>query len=309
MTADGGATTWTAQPSTVSSPVAFYGVSFVDTQTGWAVGGATGQPATVVHTADGGSTWTTQPVGDGTTILRAVSFVDASNGWVVGDAGLVKRTADGGSTWTTQTAGTALPLFDVVLHRSRSTGGRSAARRTTCPSSGGRSTAARPGPPRRRGPSTSCAPCGSSTPITAGRSGDGGTILRTTDNGVPVTTLTVDPPAPDGLGGWYVTAPTIYLASDKPGITYYRIVGGSPGPVSTYSTPFLYTTEGTSTLEYFSVDTADNREATNSALFGVDLDASLDPVPPWPPPRCHRRSAWWTGTRRRTAAPGSTTTG
>ncbi len=38
----------------------------------------------------------------------------------------------------------------------------------------------------------------------------------------PVTTITINPSLPNGANGWYVTTPTINLASNKPGTTYYQ---------------------------------------------------------------------------------------
>jgi len=38
----------------------------------------------------------------------------------------------------------------------------------------------------------------------------------------PVTTITMNPTLPNGANGWYVTTPTINLASNKPGTTYYQ---------------------------------------------------------------------------------------
>ncbi|MBI5869554.1 MAG: Ig-like domain-containing protein [Actinobacteria bacterium] len=84
------------------------GISFIDANTGWAVGSA----GTVLKTADGGATWSPQipspntcagvtPYGNGCG-LKGVSFIDASNGWVVGDYGTIWHTVTGGSSWTSQ---------------------------------------------------------------------------------------------------------------------------------------------------------------------------------------------------------------
>jgi photosystem II stability/assembly factor-like uncharacterized protein len=78
------------------------GVSFVDANTGWAVGG------TILHTNDGGATWTDQGYGG-----AAVSFVDANTGWAVGERGTILSTTDGGATWTPQASGTNALLTGV----------------------------------------------------------------------------------------------------------------------------------------------------------------------------------------------------
>jgi photosystem II stability/assembly factor-like uncharacterized protein len=81
-TTDGGAT-WTSQSSGTTLPL--YGVSFVDANTGWAVG------YTILHTTNGGATWRNQGYGG-----VAVSFLDANTGWVVGGGGTILHTTTGG---------------------------------------------------------------------------------------------------------------------------------------------------------------------------------------------------------------------
>jgi photosystem II stability/assembly factor-like uncharacterized protein len=49
------------------------GVSFVDQNTGCAIGG------TILHTTNGGATWRNQGYGG-----HGISFVDANTGWAVG---------------------------------------------------------------------------------------------------------------------------------------------------------------------------------------------------------------------------------
>jgi len=83
-------------------------VSFVDPNNGWAVGGS----GTILHTSDGGVTWTPQTSGTGDD-LNGVSFVDANNGWAVGGSGTIVHTSNGGVTWTPQTSGTGENLYGV----------------------------------------------------------------------------------------------------------------------------------------------------------------------------------------------------
>jgi photosystem II stability/assembly factor-like uncharacterized protein len=113
-------------------------VFFVDTRRGWAVGAE----GSIVHTDDGGETWTRQksPVGfhhmrvffanphkgwiaseqthilttddggrnwrvqfqDEDFILKSISFTDALHGWTVGEFGCIYQTTDGGAHWEKQ---------------------------------------------------------------------------------------------------------------------------------------------------------------------------------------------------------------
>ena len=77
-------------------------------QSGWAVGDG----GTILHTSDGGATWSPQTSGTGT-VLNSVSFVDANNGWAVGLAGVIVHTTNGGTTWSPQTSFTLETLDDV----------------------------------------------------------------------------------------------------------------------------------------------------------------------------------------------------
>ncbi len=76
---------------------------------GWAVG----LRGTIVHTSDGGTTWSPQTSGITANRLNSVSFVDAHNGWVVGDFGTVLHTSDGGTTWSPQTSGFCCNFYGV----------------------------------------------------------------------------------------------------------------------------------------------------------------------------------------------------
>jgi photosystem II stability/assembly factor-like uncharacterized protein len=56
---------------------------------------------TVLHTANGGKSWTSLETGAGHP-LSGISFSDNKNGTVVGDYGVIMRTTDGGVTWLDQ---------------------------------------------------------------------------------------------------------------------------------------------------------------------------------------------------------------
>jgi photosystem II stability/assembly factor-like uncharacterized protein len=72
-------------------------VTFIDAQQGWAVG----HDAVVLHTADGGRTWTLQHFQpDLNKALLDVLFLDAQHGFAVGAYGLLLETRDGGKQWT-----------------------------------------------------------------------------------------------------------------------------------------------------------------------------------------------------------------
>src|SRR5262249_6852922 len=64
-----------------------------------------GTPGTrVLHTADGGGSWSLQATGQNLPI-RALSFVDERRGWAAGALGAILATTDGGATWRVQRAG------------------------------------------------------------------------------------------------------------------------------------------------------------------------------------------------------------
>jgi photosystem II stability/assembly factor-like uncharacterized protein len=79
------------------------GISFINDSIGW----ASGCSGFILHTTDGGATWTTQNSGT-TSGLAAVIFVDNEYGWVSGGTGypnescVVRHTTDGGTTWMPQ---------------------------------------------------------------------------------------------------------------------------------------------------------------------------------------------------------------
>jgi hypothetical protein len=55
----------------------------------------------VLHTVDGGATWTEQPT---YTLfgLRCVTFIDGNEGWALGYGGTILHTVDAGATWVNQ---------------------------------------------------------------------------------------------------------------------------------------------------------------------------------------------------------------
>ena len=96
-----GGFTWTREKLPKDAPE-ISGLQFLDAQTGWAVGVSedweTGvETGWVLHTTDGGKTWTRVP-GLDDAVPYAVRFSDAQHGWIGGDNG-VWATSDGGTTW------------------------------------------------------------------------------------------------------------------------------------------------------------------------------------------------------------------
>ncbi|MDP1622875.1 MAG: YCF48-related protein [Bacteroidales bacterium] len=69
-------------------------VCFINQSEGWAAD----YVGTIVHTTDGGQTWTAQN-SSLTTTLWSVCFVDGNHGWAFGAQGKIISTGDGGQTW------------------------------------------------------------------------------------------------------------------------------------------------------------------------------------------------------------------
>ena len=92
-------------------------IEFVNNETGWAVGGATGWGGTsdgiILHTTNGGETWEVQQ--DLQTPLNAMDFVNENKGWAVGRDGLIKFTSNGGANWGTQTSPLTKTLTSVCF--------------------------------------------------------------------------------------------------------------------------------------------------------------------------------------------------
>lgn len=85
---------WTQMPSPVRAML--NSVHFVDDRHGWAVG----HNASILHTEDGGKSWSLQTYGEGDgDPYMDVLFTDARTGYAIGAYGLFKVTEDGGKTW------------------------------------------------------------------------------------------------------------------------------------------------------------------------------------------------------------------
>ncbi len=88
----------------------------------------------------------------------------------------------------------------------------------------------------------------------------------------PQTTATTDPGAPNGNLGWYKSAPTVTLKADEAATTKYRVDGGA---WQDYGQPFPVGGEGNHTVEYQSVDKAEepNTEAIKTLTLRSDSAA------------------------------------
>jgi photosystem II stability/assembly factor-like uncharacterized protein len=86
-----------------------FSVTFPTENDGWACG----RWGTVLHTGDGGRSWTRQASGTDNT-LSSIHFVDAHTGWAVGNMGTILHTEDGGKTWGHQQS--PVPLYLMGVH-------------------------------------------------------------------------------------------------------------------------------------------------------------------------------------------------
>ena len=117
-TSDGG-TTWIEQNSNISGPV--QSVSFVDSNTGWAVGNSN-DTNFIINTTNAGEEWLIQKWDTGYS-LNEVCFLDESSGWVVGgyydgygnSEGKIFTTSNSGITWEQQGCDTCQFLNSVYF--------------------------------------------------------------------------------------------------------------------------------------------------------------------------------------------------
>lgn len=111
---------WSPQDSGVDEEL--YDVTFTDLGNGWAVGLSWDSHGTILHTTDGGNTWSKQDSGATGHLgyLYAVTFTDLINGWAVGSSWDVKarilHTTNGGQDWSLQYSGNeGTTLRDVTF--------------------------------------------------------------------------------------------------------------------------------------------------------------------------------------------------
>jgi predicted CXXCH cytochrome family protein len=253
--------TWATQRPPNGTPN-LLGVHFRSNTLGWAVGAA----GAILKTTNGGTSWTTQ-TSRTTNQLNAVYFSSDTTGYAVGNVGTVLRTANGGTTWTTVTdgIGTTENLFAVSSANTTNVVLAGAAGTVRRSKDGGLSWIT-----QMPGTSNDLQALSVLAPSEQWIAGTNGTILKTADQTVPVTTIGLDPNAPDGATGiWYVSTPLISLTTSKPGITYYSWVSAT-GPFTTYSAP-ITGLEGNRTIYYYSIDTASISETVKSTSIKTDV--------------------------------------
>ena len=252
-TSDSGAH-WTAQTSGTGEWLT--AVTFIDASHGWALGNW----AEFRVTSDGGAHWTEQPSGlEGThNVFFAVVFADANDGWAVGYRGHILATTDGGATWTAQTSGTTSGLFSVACVD---------AMHVWAVGDGGRITATTDGGAHWKTQKSGVSDALTSV-CTGGSSalwavGGVGTILKT-QPGAPETTVS------GNIVGWSTSPETISLTPSgtaAPFSTFYYL---NDSAATTYAAPFVISTQGTTTVTYWSVDSLAQLEATNTATVKID---------------------------------------
>jgi photosystem II stability/assembly factor-like uncharacterized protein len=96
-TGDGGANWEILSNEDADSRLAVHSVVFVNANEGWAIDNWQGN---IVHSVDGGNTWTMQRRRDDHG-WNSLVFVNDRQGWAVGDDGIL-HTSDGGETWNYQ---------------------------------------------------------------------------------------------------------------------------------------------------------------------------------------------------------------
>ena len=99
-------------PGTSPVGVNLYGVAMSSQTVGWAVGAS----CTIIHTTDGGATWSgaVSPVTCGTNTLRSVVLVSSSEGWAVGDADASGATVLHGTSLDSAPSWTRIPASQVA---------------------------------------------------------------------------------------------------------------------------------------------------------------------------------------------------
>lgn len=112
------------------------------------------------------------------------------------------------------------------------------------------------------------------------------------DKTAPETVAAINPGAPDGSNGWYVSDVTLGLSAVDGGSgvakTEYRVNGGDWIPYAG-SIP-AFTADGIYKVDYRSVDAAGQTEEIRTVEFKIDktapsLTVELDPTSIWPPNR------------------------
>lgn len=101
--------TWDTSGFAVSTSATWYGLYFMNANTGFAAGTSSGR---VAMTTDGGATWTQMGTPPSATYYN-VYAKDVNNVIATSTSGNIRKTTDGGTTWSTISTGTSATLYRV----------------------------------------------------------------------------------------------------------------------------------------------------------------------------------------------------
>jgi photosystem II stability/assembly factor-like uncharacterized protein len=280
-TSDGGAT-WNKQA--VPADVGLLrGVAFADSSHGWAVDGSS-----ILSTRDGGATWSKKDM-PGRSVL-GVACTDANHAWVAGeDEGeyngtAVFTTSDGGDTWHTHLMGVVGRVEHIVAadtqHGWAAGDDYNTSSNAFVTSDGWAASKEQTLPPKTVllndltcADASHCWAVGNFTePVLGERSA----IFHVGGGGGADMTAPVTKPMGVPASGWTNRPVTIgFTATDDAGgsgvdKTFYRL--GTSGAFTEYSesTKPQVSSEGRTTLQFYSIDLAGNAEVTKSATVSID---------------------------------------
>lgn len=105
-----------------------------------------------------------------------------------------------------------------------------------------------------------------------------GSGSQTTDTTPPVTFASTNPLSPDGANNWFTTTPLINMSVSEAALTYYQWDSTASGNWQLYLTTPIIAPEGTHTLNFYSVDAANNTESIQNHVYQVDFTSPGDPT-------------------------------
>lgn len=244
-TTDGGAS-WTVAYNSMTGPIGFSAIQFINATTGWAAG-FSNAAVYLRKTTDGGGTWALLDTGiTESGSLNDVYFVNTNTGWIAGAlaAGgpILYKTADGGATWNPQSTGISeglTSIYFVDANTGWAVGRNGRILKTT---DGGASWTV-----QNSGTTAQLNKVTFINSTTGWAVGQVGTILKTTNGGATWTTL---------LSGGTINFTDVYFANENTGwatasgeMVYKTVNGGAnwwvqyDGPsLFAYSIFFLNTT-------------------------------------------------------------------
>lgn len=118
-THDGGET-WILDSSDVIQNLkgfCFYCTFFIDSTTGWVVGGGDLYGGVIIKTTNGGENWTRLYSGTDDNMF-SVFFIDHAIGWLTDLQGRILKTTDGGDNWSQQSSGVTSELMSCYFMNS-----------------------------------------------------------------------------------------------------------------------------------------------------------------------------------------------